>query len=160
MPERAGRRHHASVTTSRTVSQANLEPLQAVDALEAALGAGDVERAIEPFDVDAVLEVGSEQWHVVGRPAIRQYLEQLLRRFPNLGLRVVARYRDGLTVIDELLISGIDEADQVRSVVGVFDVRAGVVHRATIYQASPRGQRSLDHHPQLLHESVPAGGLQ
>lgn len=123
--------------------QTSSEPHRAVDDFEGALGVGGVDIAAGSFAIDGVLEVGTEQCHVVGRSAIRDYLRQLLDAVPRLNVRVVGRYRDGTTIIDELAISGIEGLAGCRSAVGVFDVRGGRIQRASIYFGAPEQATAL-----------------
>lgn len=80
--------------------------LAVIDRHEEAEAAHDVDAVVATFTHDAVLEPKPTGADFIGPDQIRGFYHDLFTAFPDLAPRLVHRYEDGATVIDELVFAG------------------------------------------------------
>lgn len=114
-----------------------------IDRHEEAEAAHDVEAIVATFSPDAVLEPKPTGTDFVGPEQIRVFYQDLFTAFPDLAPRLVRRYQDGATIIDELVFAGthagpfmgIPATNRPVEVAAsvIYDVRDGQLTREAAY---------------------------
>lgn len=82
------------------------QDLAVIDRHEQAEAAHDVPAIMATFAEDAVMEPKPLGVELIGRGEIEGFYRDLVTGFPDVTLRLVHRYHDGPTVIDELVLAG------------------------------------------------------